>query len=114
MGSMVKFKKAYVGADGLTAPQREVKLRLEMESCMLECIKVQRELKRAKLRLKERPTQPCSCRHVMRAAIKSFHPDHNQGVFYSPHEVAQKLLDALRQVEGSVPLAAVCDVDRRC
>ena len=74
MGSMMKFKKAYVGADGLTAPQREVKLRLEMESCMLECIKVQRELKRAKLRLKERPTQPCSCRHVMRGGNQVLSP----------------------------------------
>ena len=108
---MVKPKKAYIGADGLTAPQREVKLRLEMSNYMAECIKLGRELDRANLRLKQRPTQPCLCRHVMRAAIKSFHPDRNQCVSFSSHEVTQKLLDTLRVVEGHVPLAAVCDVD---
>jgi hypothetical protein len=59
-------------------------------------VKLKRELDRANLRLKQRPTLLCLCRHVVRTAIKSFHPDHNQGVSFSAHEVTQKLLDTLR------------------
>lgn len=113
---MRKFQRTeLVGVDGLTDGQRESKRRAEIDKLSRECTRLRNELGIVRLRLKQRPmrTQPCSCRCVVREAIRAFHPDRNRSVCYSAHEVTQKLLDTLRTVEGFVPLAHVCDVDGR-
>ena len=47
----------------------------------------------------------------MRQAVKAFRQAGREDVTYSPREVTKRLLDALREVDGFLPLAAVCDVE---
>ena len=108
---MPKFKRGVVGEDGLTGTQRELKLRLENQDMTSRCHRLRSELNEARRMLKQRPAQPCRCRDAVRQAVKAFRQAGREDVTYSPREVTKRLLDALREVDGFLPLAAVCDVE---